>query len=121
MTIKDGQVVRVNRRFSQDPKASRHPGVIVANDSAEIWIAICTDVKHRSLFPNSVNINYAECGLSKPTIVICDKLAKVHPSEITHIYGDLSYSDFKEVEYAVNKHHGLDKMFEYREVSCGND
>lgn len=114
MTIRDGMVVRKRGKFKEDSKASNHPVVVLLHDDKEVWGVICTSADHISDYPNSIELDYTACGLSKPTIAICDKLSRFEISRITKVEGELSDNDYIQVGEAASKFNAVDNLFERR-------
>ena len=110
--VNERDIIRRGGSFETDDAASWHPLVVVAADDTECWVAVCTDAKHRNVFPNSVNINSADGGFSKNTIAICDKVGIVKLSDARRLDGHVDLADFMKLTEAIDQYQGLDNLFE---------
>lgn len=113
MAINIGDVVDLKTTsFRIDRGASGHPAIVLDIDENTITVAICTDENHRSSFPYSISINWKIAGLTKPTIVICDKLGEVNSSQIQSTRGVVSKEDFRRIKSAIEIYGGNDRVVE---------
>lgn len=102
MMISDGMVVKKRGKFLYDSGASGHPLIVILHDDHVIWGALCTDARNASKFPHTISFNRQYCGLSKNTVVICDKLRQFNISDITKYYGDVSTEDMSRIIAALD-------------------
>lgn len=104
----------VNRRglFKTDKPASWHPLIVVAKDDNVCWAAVCTDAKHRDVFPNSVDVTSPDGGFTKNTIAICDKLGEMRLSNVRKLGGHVDVFDFARLLEAIDDNNGTDNIFE---------
>lgn len=103
MNIKEGDVLFCyDYMISNDTKASRHSIIaVVVNDTPKIGAVICTGQRNAFKYKNTVDINYADAGLRKPTVAICSKLLIVDRSYVDKIIGHVRYADFCKITNAV--------------------
>lgn len=104
MNIKPGMIVSKRGPFTKDLGASRHPLVVIEVVGSLILAAVCTSYSHISRYPESVVLDYRQCNLKKPTIVICNKLIRFQRSELRSIIRELSRSQFNDILLNVVKH-----------------
>lgn len=98
MTIKPGDVVALRGKvYKEDPRASGHPAVVLHSNNTQVIMAICTSYTHHNKFSAYEEIDYQRSGLSKRTIVICDKTHIASIGDISSVIGSLSRSDRRRV------------------------
>lgn len=113
MVIDIGDVIDLKlESFRHDKGASGHPAIVVNVIDNDIFVAICTDSNHAKSHPYSITIDWKSCGLSKPTIVICDKLGKISSHNILNQRGKVSKEDLNRIRSAIEIYGGSERMFE---------